>query len=192
MKPLLVAVALSAGLALSGPVTSLAEEAAKTPTPSQAPATKEADAKAAVGPDIQMFDINHSVLKMGLMPGVTADAAAQAMQSKAAELNMKLVGYQNVGEEVRNRGTDAPRLEIFQFCDPDDAVKMVKFNPIYAAYMPCRIALVEDNAGKVWLEMLNLDMIISAYPLPPELQAIAINVNGIMLDIITAGSTGEF
>ena len=40
--------------------------------------------------------------------------------------------------------------------------------------------------------MLNLDMIIQAYPLPPELQAIAITVNGTMLDIITAGSTGEF
>jgi uncharacterized protein (DUF302 family) len=58
--------------------------------------------------------------------------------------------------------------------------------------MPCRIALVEDSDGKIWLEMLNLDMIISAYLLPPELQAIAISVNGTMLDIITAGATGEF
>ncbi|MFZ0788090.1 MAG: DUF302 domain-containing protein, partial [Chromatiaceae bacterium] len=86
----------------------------------------------------------------------------------------------------------APILEIFQFCDPDDAVKMVQFNTIYAAYMPCRIAMVEDAEGRVWLEMLNLDMIISAIPLPPELQAIAIGVNGAMLDVITAGSTGEF
>ena len=56
----------------------------------------------------------------------------------------------------------------------------------------CRIALVEDSDGRIWLEMLNLDMIIQAYPLPPELQAIAITINGTMLDIITAGSTGEF
>jgi hypothetical protein len=58
--------------------------------------------------------------------------------------------------------------------------------------MPCRIALVEDNDGKYWLEMLNLDMIINAFPLPPELQAIAITVNGEMLSILTAGATGAF
>jgi len=69
---------------------------------------------------------------------------------------------------------------------------MVKFNTIYAAYMPCRIALVEDSDGRIWLEMLNLDMIINAYQLPPRLQAIAITVNGEMLSIITAGATGEF
>ncbi len=183
MKALLVAVALAAPLAAS--LTLSAPALAEEVVPA-------AQAAKPAGPEIQMFDINHSILKMGLMAGVTADAAGEAMQSKAAELNMKLVGYQNVGQEVSARGIKAPRLEIFQFCDPEDAVKMVQFNPIYAAYMPCRIALVEDNQGKVWLEMLNLDMIIQAYDLPPELQAIAINVNGIMLDIITAGATGEF
>jgi hypothetical protein len=58
--------------------------------------------------------------------------------------------------------------------------------------MPCSIALVEDNEGKFCLEMLNLDMIINAYELPPELQAIAITINGEMLSIITAGATGAF
>ena len=174
MKTLLVAIALSSSIAV--PLRA-AEQAAE---------------KGGSSPEIQMYDIAQSVLKMGLAEGVTAEAAAEAMQSKAAELNMKLVGHQDVGAEVRARGIEAPRLEIFQFCDPEDAVRMVQFNPIYAAYMPCRIALVEDSEGKVWLEMLNLDMIIQAYPLPPELQAIAINVNGTMLDIITAGSTGEF
>jgi uncharacterized protein (DUF302 family) len=176
MKTLLVALTLTTGLGLAATGIARAAE----------------PAKAAPTPEIQMFDIGQTVLKMGLAEGVNPDDAGEAMRSKAAELNMKLVGYQNVGQEVSARGIDAPRLEIFQFCDPEDAVKMVQFNPIYAAYMPCRIALVEDSEGKVWLEMLNLDMIISAIPLPPELQAIAINVNGTMLDIITAGATGEF
>jgi uncharacterized protein (DUF302 family) len=143
-------------------------------------------------PEVLMFDINQSVIKMSLADGVGAKEAADAMLSKAAELNMKLVGHQNVALELRNRGVDSPDLEIFQFCNPEDAVKMVKFNTIYAAYMPCRIALVQDGEGKHWLEMLNLDMIINAFPLPPELQAIAITVNGTMLSILTAGATGAF
>jgi uncharacterized protein (DUF302 family) len=143
-------------------------------------------------PEINMFEIGQTVLKMGLSEGVSPEDAIDAMLSKAAELNMKLVGRQDVGGELRARGVEAPRLEIFQFCDPEDAIEMVKFNTIYAAYMPCRIAMVEDGDGRIWLEMLNLDMIINAYPLPPRLQAIAITVNGEMLSIITAGATGEF
>jgi uncharacterized protein (DUF302 family) len=176
MKALLAALTISTVIAFGSAATVQAADAKK----------------AAPAPEIQMFDIAHSVLKMELAEGVTPDAAAEAMLSKAAEINMKLVGQLNVSEEVRSRGIKAPRLQIFQFCNPEDAVRMVEFNTIYAAYMPCRIALVEDNQGKVWLEMLNLDMIIQAYPLPPELQALALNVNGQMLDIITAGATGEF
>lgn len=176
MKALLVALTLSTSLTLVA-----------TPTVRAADASSPAPA-----PEIQMFDIVHSVIKIALADGVTADAAAQAMLSKAAEINMKLVGQQNVSEEVSSRGIKAPRLQIFQFCNPEDAIRMIEFNTIYAAYMPCRIALVEDGEGKIWLQMLNLDMIIQAYPLPPELQALALNVNGQMLDILTAGATGEF
>jgi len=143
-------------------------------------------------PEVQMFDIQQTVIKMALADDVSPADAAEAMLSKAVELNMKLVGHQNVGKELQNRGIDSPDLEIFQFCDPEDAMKMVAFNTIYAAYMPCRIALVEDSDGKFWLEMLNLDMIINAFALPPELQAIAITVNGEMLSILTAGATGAF
>ncbi|MFZ1538820.1 MAG: DUF302 domain-containing protein [Chromatiaceae bacterium] len=143
-------------------------------------------------PDVEMFDISQTVIKMALAEGVTWDAASEAMMSKAAELNMKLVGRQNVGKELQARGIPAQNLEIFQFCDPEDAMKMVAFNTIYAAYMPCRIALVEDSNKRNWLLMLNLDMIINAFSLPPELQAIAIGVNGEMLSILTAGATGNF
>jgi uncharacterized protein (DUF302 family) len=174
-------IAGAAALLLAGPVAALLPSAA---------ALAQDDAEAA--PEVNMYEIGQTVLKIGLAPGVTADDAIDAMNSKAVELNMKLVGHQNVGAELASRGIDSPRLEIFQFCRPEDAVKMVRFNTIYAAYMPCSIALVEDGDGRVWLEMLNLDMIINAYELPPELQAIAITINGEMLSIITAGATGAF
>ncbi len=143
-------------------------------------------------PDVTMYEIGQTVLKIGLIDGLSPEDAIDAMNSKAIELNMKLVGHQNVSAELEARGVESPRLEIFQFCRPEDAVKMVRFNTIYAAYMPCAISLVEDNDGRFWLEMLNLDMIINAYELPQELQAIAITINGEMLSIITAGATGNF
>jgi uncharacterized protein (DUF302 family) len=143
-------------------------------------------------PEVHITDISQTVVKMSLKKGVTLEEASEAMMSKAAELNLKLVGRQQVHKEVRARGMDSPHLEILQFCDPVDAVKMVIKDPIYAAYMPCRIAMVEDEQGKPWLLMLNLDMLINSNSLPTDLQELAIRVNQSMLIIMTAGATGEF
>ena len=146
-------------------------------------------------PQVEFNDITQTVVKMSMQEGVTVDDVTTAMNAKAVELNFKMVGRQKVHEEIRARGLESPHLEILQFCDPEDAVEMVRLNPLYAAYMPCRIALVEDDGGKFWLLMLNLDMLINAAVLPADLQAVAIRVNQAMLAIMTAGATaqiGEF
>ena len=143
-------------------------------------------------PQVEIHDISQTVVKMSLQEGVSLEDASAAMMSKAADLNMKLVGRQEVHKEIRARGDDSPHLEILQFCDPDDAVKMVRKDPIYSAYMPCRIALVEDAQGRPWLFMLNLDMLINSNSLSSDLQELAIRVNQVMLIIMTAGATGEF
>ena len=139
-----------------------------------------------------VYGITQTVLKMPLKEGVSADDARQAMLSKAAEVNLKMVGNQIVHKEVRARGIETGIQEIYQFCDPEDAVKMVQYNPLYAAYMPCRVALVEDGDKKLWLTMINLDFLIENVPLPQDLRTIAININGKMLEIISAAATGEF
>ena len=156
-------------------------------TPPAPKTTKEEDQQ-----EINMYEVNQTVLKLSIQSDVSIDDAIDSMKAKAAELNMKMVGHQQVSKELNARGIKTHRLEILQFCNPEDAVKMVEFNPIYAAYMPCRISVLEDANGKNWLLMLNLDMIINEFPLPDELQAIAITINGIMLEIVTAGSTGDF
>ena len=140
----------------------------------------------------QSFDINQTVIKMELAEDVSADDAIEALQSKSVELNMKFVAHQPLSKELESRGVETGRLEIFQFCNPMDAHEMVKFNPIFAAYMPCRIALVEDQDGKTWLMMLNLDMLINNSPLTPELRTIAERVNDTLTQIMEAGATGEF
>ena len=143
-------------------------------------------------PPAQAFDINQTVVKMALADDVSAEDAIEALRSKAVELNMKFVAHQPLSKELEARGVDTGRLEIFQFCKPMDAHEMVKFNPIFAAYMPCRIALVEDQNGKHWLMMMNLDMLINNTPLPPELRKIAERVNATLTQIMEAGATGDF
>ncbi|MDZ7754408.1 MAG: DUF302 domain-containing protein [Gammaproteobacteria bacterium] len=141
---------------------------------------------------MQAFDINQTVLKVPLAEDVSADDAIDALQSKAIALNMKFVAHQPLSKELEARGVDSGRLEIFQFCNPSDAHKMVTHNIIFAAYMPCRIALVEDGDGRMWLMMMNLDMLINAAPLPPDVMEVAESVNDTLKAIMYAGANGEF
>lgn len=141
---------------------------------------------------LQITDITQTVAQMELKPGVSKEDAIEAMLSKATELNLKLVGRQNVSKELEARGVKSPYLSILQFCNPMDARVMVIANPIFSSYMPCRISLVEDQQGKPWLMMLNLDMLINSQLLPPEVVNTAIKVNQQMLEIMMAGATGEF
>lgn len=143
-------------------------------------------------PPSASFDVSQTVIKQQLAEGVTADDAIDAIKSKAIQLNMKFVAHQPLSKELIARGVKSGRLEIFQFCNPLDAHKMVKFNPIFAAYMPCRIALVETEDGKLWLMMIDLNMLINNTELPPELKKIATRINNTLLQIMDAAAKGEF
>lgn len=142
--------------------------------------------------NLQITDIKQTVVQMALGENVKIQDAIDAMLSKAVELNQKLVAQQYVSKELEARGVETPYLSIFQFCSPLDARTMVMANPVFASYMPCRISVVEDQDGNIQLMMLNLDMLIENRLLPSEVVETAIRVNQNMLDIMVAGSTGEF
>ena len=160
-----------------------------TPPVVKQAAVEEKPAKAA---SIEITDIQQTVVRMQLDEGVSKADAAQAMESKAVELNLKLVGKQMVSDELQARGVETPHLSIYQFCNPMDAKVMVVANPIFSSYMPCRVSMVEDGEGKTWLMMLNLDMLINSELLPGAVVETAMKVNQQMLDIMLAGASGDF
>lgn len=143
-------------------------------------------------PPAMQMDIEQTVIKQPLAEDVTAEDAVDAMKSKAVELNMKMVAEQLLSTELKARGVKTGVLEIYQFCNPMDAHKMVQYNMIFTAYMPCRIALVEDKQGKLWVMMMNLDILINGVQLPPDIKAIADKVNGQLKQVINAAASGEF
>lgn len=139
----------------------------------------------------QRLDINQTVVKMPLEEGVTMDDAVASMKLRANMLNMMFVAHQPLGEQVRKMGHESKRLDIFQFCDPLIARRMVDYNEVFAAYMPCRIALVEGPDGGAHLLMLDLNMLIEGSELSPELRELADEVNSKLTEIMEAGAGGE-
>jgi uncharacterized protein (DUF302 family) len=135
-----------------------------------------------------------TVVKYTLADGVTPEDAEEAMKSVANKHNIKAVGELPLSDQVKlETGQDQRFLKIYQFCNPQTAMKMVDFSDAFSAYLPCRIAMIQDKAGKYNLYSLNMDMMIyGGKPLPPELHAEATKVQEIMTDIMKSGAAGDF
>lgn len=132
------------------------------------------------------------VVKRPLEPGVSFDDAVQSMKLRANMLNIKLVAELPLSKQVEaTTGKPQRRMEIFQFCDALTAKAMVDANIDFAAYLPCRIALIEDQHGKGWLVMVNLDEILAGYKLEPAMTKNALSVRDTLLSIMDAGAKGD-
>jgi len=135
-----------------------------------------------------------TVWKVPVADDLSAEDVEDAMRSVANEHNFKNVGELPLSEQVAiMTGEDQRFWKIYMFCDPLTAAKMVNYSDAFSAYLPCRIALVEDNDGQLWLYTLNMDMMIhGGKELPDELYEEATNVKTIILDIMNRGAAGEF
>lgn len=135
-----------------------------------------------------------TVWKRALDEGVSAEDSAEAMSSVATELNIKAVGILPLSQEVEAKtGKKQRLLTIYQYCNPMTAMKMVDHSDAFSAYLPCRVAMIEDKQGKLWLYSLDMDfMIHGGKTLPKELLTEANKVKDTILKIMDAGATGEF
>lgn len=129
-----------------------------------------------------------------LADDVTAEDAEEAMDIVANDLNIRGVGKLPLSEQVELQTGEKQRyLKIFQYCDPETAMKMVAYTDSFAAYLPCRIAIVEGKDGKLRLYSLNMDLMIhGGKELPAELKAEANRVKDMIQKVMASGASGEF
>lgn len=139
-----------------------------------------------------VLDVSQTVVKVAIAKNISMDDAVEAMKLRANALNIKLVAELPLSKQIEAMGGKSRRIEIYQFCDAMTAKKMVESDIHFAAYLPCRIALVEDAKGQAWLVMMNLDMFIQNPKLEATLKKDAIAVRDILLQIMQAGATGDW
>lgn len=161
---------VSIGLLLAAPLAQ-----AKSPTPSK---------------DLLM----PNVYKVQLAKGVSADDAVDSMKLRANALNIKLVSELPLSQQVEAVvGKPQRRMTIFQFCDAMTAKDLVDLNVDFAIYLPCRIALIEDEKGKVWLIMMDMDVdqLAKAGKMDEALKQKIVKVRNGLIEIINAGAKGD-
>jgi hypothetical protein len=135
-----------------------------------------------------------TVWKVKVADGLTAEDVDQSIKNIANERNIKSVGFLPLGDQVAAMtGKPWRVLNIYLYCNPLTAAKMVEFDPAYAAYLPCRVSLVEDENGDLWIYTLNMDlMIYGGKTLPEELLKEALDVKETMLEILNRAAEGDF
>lgn len=135
-----------------------------------------------------------TVWKIAVAEGLSVEDVDQSIKFIANGHNIKNVGELPLSEQVAAMtGEDQRYLKIYMFCNPLTAAKMVEYSDAFSAYLPCRISLVEDKTGQLWIYTLNMDMMIhGGKSLPPDLYAEANKVKDIMLDIMNRGAEGDF
>jgi uncharacterized protein (DUF302 family) len=148
--------------------------------------------------ETQMFTLSDQcsddvmgMIRCKVADGVEADDAIASMKLRANMLNFKLVSHLPLSEQVKSMGGESNRMEIFQFCDALIAAQMVKHSLAFAGYLPCRISLVEDDAGQAWLVTLNMDKTMSDASLPAKLKELGLQVRNNIYSIISAGAEGD-
>ena len=132
-------------------------------------------------------------------PELTFDDVVEAMELKANEVNFKKVGHNEFWRDVgAYSGLPTLRLEILQFCDADVGRRMLDFSPEFSIFIPCRITVMEDATGEIWLMTLDWDVswLSRAWQpgsrLDPELVKDAVRIRDAMTQIMQAGASGDW
>lgn len=149
---------------------------------------------------LSMRDLfNFMTFKLRAEEGLSFDDIVEAMELKANEVNFKKVGHNEFWKDVSAiSGLPTLRLEILQFCDAVVGRRMLDFSPEFSIFIPCRITVMEDANGEIWLMTLDWDVswLARAWQpgsqLDPALVEDAIRIRDAMTQIMQAGATGAW
>lgn len=135
-----------------------------------------------------------TVWKVAVDKGLKPEDVETAMKSVAVERNIKDVGELPLYKQIEaTTGKPYRFIKIYMFCNAMTAARMIEYDPAFSAYLPCRVTLLQDNDGKLWLYTLNMDLMIhGGKPLPPALFEEAVQVRETILAIMKGGAAGAF
>jgi len=135
-----------------------------------------------------------TVWKAKVNSDLSFDEVDETIKFVANERNIMNVGELPLWKQVEAMTGKEQRIaKIYMYCNPLTAFKMMDYSDAYSAYLPCRISLIEDKEGNLWIYTLNMDLMIhGGKELPPDLKKEAIEVKEIMLEVLKRAAEGDF
>jgi uncharacterized protein (DUF302 family) len=135
--------------------------------------------------------------KVKAKPGISFDEVVESMKLRANAHNYKYVGHSPLSKDVEAvTGKPTPRVEVFSFCDSVVARRLLDYVPELIAFLPCRIAVLEDANKEIWLITIDWDISWLDYSqnpnkMDPELYKESRRIRDVMEDMMNAGANGD-
>jgi len=138
--------------------------------------------------------IDAMIIKVKATEGVTAEDLDTSIHTISNELNIKNVGELPLSKQVEAMSGKPYRyVKIYLLCNAMTAANMLNYNDAFASFLPCRISVVEDEQGALWLYTMDLNLMIhGGKPIPPALKSEAIKVRDILNEIMRRSAAGDF
>ncbi len=142
--------------------------------------------------------MNMMAVKYPAKKGLTFDDVKQSMELRANQLNFKKVGESPMWKDIRAvlGDMDAPRMEVYHYCDIAAGREILKYAPESIVYLPCRIAIMEDADKNIWVLTLDwntswLDSLSGKMGAPDKLMEYAKDIRDKMDIIMKAAAEGD-
>lgn len=129
------------------------------------------------------------VRKVKIDDDVETEDVIDAIKSVAEGENMLVVN-----SSLTSNGKDGARyIRLMSFCNPRVAKIMANYSIAYTAFMPCRLAIVNDDNGDRWIYTMDMGLMLhGGSPLPAELMAEATKVKNAIYKMQDMGAKGDF
>jgi len=130
--------------------------------------------------------------------GLSFDDVVESMKLRANQLNFKLVGHSPMWKDIQAvlGDSEAPRMEVFHYCDIAAGREVLKYAPESLIFLPCRIGIMEDADKNIWVMTLDwdvawLDSIAGKMGAPDPLVKAAADIRDKMDNIMKAAAEGD-
>ena len=132
--------------------------------------------------------------RVAIAEGTTPEAVETALQARAVELGMPLVALYpesvtaDAGDEDdATAAADEFPLRSWSACYPNDIASLVALEPELLGFMPCRVNMYRDAAGRLWLATVDLELLVTGGREPVDaLRREAVRVRDRILDLMAA------
>jgi len=132
-------------------------------------------------------------VKMEIPEGMSKEeafeSAIEAMDEVAAEYGLAMVDQKTMPRGGKLFKDGGLLTHIRSYCSPAIADKFLAYSPYFIGFMPCRIGIVEEPNGDIYIYTMSLELMINGgQPLPKEMLELAEEVRKGMYAMLEAGA----
>ncbi|MCB4753722.1 MAG: DUF302 domain-containing protein [Sulfurovum sp.] len=125
----------------------------------------------------------------GMSKAEAFKSAIEVMDEVASEHGLAMVDSKTMPREGKLFRNGGILTHIRSYCSPAIADRFLSFSPYFIGFMPCRIGIVEELNGDIYLYTMGLELMINGgQTLPKEMLELANEVREGMYAMLEAGA----